>query len=222
MLIFAAMDDSWLYTDCLDTGGFPPLLWETLRHLGFTEPPTYYYREYSEGRMPKCEMHLHIVEHPPGEEFRTKCILTHGIELWDTCQTAARRALAYYCEEYRTSVDASHAKYFPVVDQTSEIWLKKLQDIEKANPRSSTYTLISTAKYLNALDTLHRQQELAMAVSEAARKKAEAKVQELEDELVMLNTQLKDMKEQKEQCQKELQEALARSKAKKRRRRKTY
>jgi len=54
--IFAAMDDEWERSDCLTIGGFPPLLWETLQRMGYTEPPMYYYREYDEEGVLKCEV----------------------------------------------------------------------------------------------------------------------------------------------------------------------
>jgi hypothetical protein len=86
----------------------------------------YYYCEYDEVGTPKCDMHLHINEHPPNEECKLRYILAQGIELWDTCQKAARRALTKYCKEYKISIDGTHAKYCPVKDQTSIVWRKKI------------------------------------------------------------------------------------------------
>ena len=94
---FAAMDDIWKCSDYLTTGGFPPLLWETLQRLGYTEPPTYYYCECDVEGVLKCEMHLHITEHPTNTEFRVRCILAYGRKLEDTCQIAARGALMCIC-----------------------------------------------------------------------------------------------------------------------------
>ena len=70
--IFAAMDDTWIRLYCLIVGGFPPLLWKTLQHLGVTERPLYYGREYEEDRTTKCEVHLHIIEHPLSTSSRVK------------------------------------------------------------------------------------------------------------------------------------------------------
>ena len=82
---FAAMDDIWECSDCLTAGGFPPLLLETLQRLGYTKPPMYYYCECDVEGVLKCEVHLHINEHPTNTEFRVKCILAYGRELQDTC-----------------------------------------------------------------------------------------------------------------------------------------
>ena len=48
---------------------------------------------------------------------------------------------------------------FPVMDQTSLIWHKKIKAMEKVEPRSPIYPLMTTAKYLQALDTLYIHQE---------------------------------------------------------------
>ena len=58
MVNFAAMDDKWVKMDCLTTEGFPPLLWETLQRLGYTEAPMYYDCEYVEDGVPKCEIRV--------------------------------------------------------------------------------------------------------------------------------------------------------------------
>lgn len=88
---FAAMEDTWARSDCLTIKGFPPLLWETLQHLGVTERPLYYCREYEEDGKPKCEIHLHIVEYPLSDSYRVRCIPAIGTESSDTCQIAAER-----------------------------------------------------------------------------------------------------------------------------------
>lgn len=77
-----------------------------------------------------------------------------------------------YCKEYEISIDGTHAKYYPVKDQTSIVWRKKIQTMEQAEPWTPDYTLISTARYLNALDALYNNQELVTAVSNVKHKKA--------------------------------------------------
>ena len=60
-----------------------------------------------------------------------------------------------------------------------------------------------------------------MKIKNTKLKEGEAKVQALRKELLMLNSQLSTMREEKEQCKQELQKALERPKTRKRRRR-TY
>ena len=127
----------------------------------------------------KCEMHLHITEHPENAEFRVRCILAYGRELRDTCQIAACQALMHICQEYETSINDTHAKYFLVMDQTSLVWRKKIKALEKAKPQAPEYTLMSTTKYLNTLYALYKNQELELKISNSKLKEAEAKTQTL-------------------------------------------
>ena len=80
------------------------------------------------------------------------------------------------------------------------------------------YTLMTIAKYLHALDILYKNQERELKIRNTKLKEAEAEVQALKTELLMLNSQLSTMREEKEQCKQELQKALECPKARKRRR----
>jgi hypothetical protein len=103
------MDNAWICSDCLTIGGFSPLLWEALQHLGVTERPLYYGREYEEDSMSKCEVHLHITKHPLSTGSRVRCIPVIGRELSDTCQIAARRALMDIYQNYEAKINNTHA-----------------------------------------------------------------------------------------------------------------
>jgi len=107
------------------------------------------------------------------------------------------------------------------MDWTSLVWCKKIKALEKVKPQIPKYTLMTTAKYLHALDTLYKNQEIELKIKNTKLKEAEAEVQALRKELLMLNSQLSTMREEKEQCKQELQKALERPRTRKRRRR-TY
>jgi len=81
------------------------------------------------------------------------------------------------------------------------------------------YTLMTIAKYLHVVDTLYENQEIESKIKNTKLKEAEAEVQALRKELLMLNSQLSTMREEKEQYKQELQKALERPKTRKRRRR---
>jgi peptidoglycan hydrolase CwlO-like protein len=77
---------------------------------------------------------------------------------------------------------------------------------------------MTTAKYLHALDTLYENQEIELKIKNTKLKEAEAEVQALRKELLMLNSQLSTMREEKEQYKQELHKALGCLKTRKRRR----
>ena len=55
---------------------------------------------------------------------------------------------------------------------------------------------MTTAKYLHALDTLYKNQEIELKIKNTKLKEAEAEVQALRKELLMLNSQLSTMREE--------------------------
>ena len=98
------------------------------------------------------------------------------------------------------------------------VWRKKIKALEKAKPQMPEYTLMTIAKYLHVVDTLYENQEIESKIKNTKLKEAEAKVQALRKELLMLNSELSTMREEKEQYKQELQKALEHPKTRKRRR----
>ena len=78
---------------------------------------------------------------------------------------------------------------------------------------------MTIAKYLHALDILYENQGQELKIRNIKLKEAEAKVQALRMELLMLNSQSSTMREEKEQYKQELQKAHERPKVRKRRKR---
>jgi hypothetical protein len=108
------------------------------------------------------------------------------------------------CQDYEAKINNTRARFFPVMDQTSLIWRKKIKATEKVKPQSPVYPLMTTAKYLHALDILYEDQERELKIRTTKVKEAEAEVRALKIELLMLNSQLSTMREEKEHHQQEL------------------
>ena len=178
----------------------------------------YYYCECDVEGVLKCDMHLHITEHLINTEFRVRCIPTIGTELSDMSDCSTSGSHGHLLGVWSKSQQHS-CKVFPVLDQTSLIWHKKIKAMEKAKPQALEYTLMTTAKYLHALDILYENQEVELKINNTKLKEVEAKVQALKIEQLMLNSQLSTMRKEKGQCKQELQKALERPKARKTRRR---
>ena len=74
---------------------------------------------------------------------------------------------------------------------------------------------MTIAKYLHALDILYENQGQELKIRNIKLKEVEAEVQALRTELLMLNSQLSTMREEKEQYKQELQNTLERSQQRK-------
>jgi hypothetical protein len=90
-------------------------------------------------------------QHSLSTGSRVRCIPVVGRELSDKCQIAAHWALMNFCQDCEAKINNTRARFFPVMDQTSLIWHKKIKAMEKVEPRSRVYPLMTTAKYLHAL-----------------------------------------------------------------------
>ena len=68
------------------------------------------------------------------------------------------------CQDYEAKINNTHARLFPMMDQTSLIQRKKIKAMEKVEPQSLVYPLMTTAKYLHALDILYEHQEQELKI----------------------------------------------------------
>ena len=161
---------------CLTVGGFLLLLWEILQYLGVTECPLYYGRKCEEDGMSKCEVHLHIIEHLLSIGSQVRCIPAIGRELSDTCQIVACQALTNICQDYEAKIDNIHARFFPIVDQTTPIWRENIEALEKDGQRTPEYTIVAPVKYLHPLDILYEDQQRELKKWTAKAKDAEAEL----------------------------------------------
>jgi hypothetical protein len=96
----------WTHLNCLEVGGFPALLWDTLKDIGYATYPEYSAREFmSTGQLLRWEVKVKIPTcpaHPTWEKWEAKA---QGLNLADTVQKAALEALTTFCEEHADLVD---------------------------------------------------------------------------------------------------------------------
>jgi hypothetical protein len=82
----------------LEEGGFPALLWDTLKDFGYTAYPEYSTREVmTTGQLLRCEVKVKIFvcsTNPAWEEWECKA---QGRNLADSVQKAALKALTTFC-----------------------------------------------------------------------------------------------------------------------------
>jgi hypothetical protein len=107
--------EAWTLVHYLEEGGFPALLWDTLRDLGYTNYPEYSTREVmTTGQLLRCEVKVKIPVCPtnPGwEEWECKA---QGQNQADAVQKAALEALTTFCGKHPNEVASSAAKAIPI------------------------------------------------------------------------------------------------------------
>jgi hypothetical protein len=90
-------EESWTLVNYLEEGGFPALLWDTLKDFGYTTYPEYSTREVmTTGQLLRCELKVKIsvcLTNPTWEEWECKA---QGLNLTDAVQKAALEALTTF------------------------------------------------------------------------------------------------------------------------------
>jgi hypothetical protein len=108
--------EAWTLVNYLEEGGFPALLWDTLKDFGYTVYPEYSTREVmTTGQLLRCEVKVKIPvcpTNPAWEEWQCKA---QGRNLADTMQKAALEALTTFCGKHRGSRFCSQSDSCPRV-----------------------------------------------------------------------------------------------------------
>jgi hypothetical protein len=103
--------EAWSVVNYLEEGGFPALLWDTLKDFGYTAYPEYSTHEIMiTGQLLHCEVRVKFPAcptNPSWEEWECKA---QGLNLANTVQKAALEALPTFCEEHPDVVAGTAAK----------------------------------------------------------------------------------------------------------------
>jgi hypothetical protein len=107
--------ETWTLVNCLEEGGFPTLLWDTLKNFGYTAYPEYLAREVmTMGQLLCCEVKVKIPVCPTNLAWKAWESKAQGLNLADTMQKAALEALTTFCGKNPDSVAGTAAKVIPL------------------------------------------------------------------------------------------------------------
>jgi hypothetical protein len=88
--------ESWTPVNYLEEGGFPALLWDTLKDFGYTTYPEYSTREVmTTGQLLRCEVKVQISACPTNPAWYEWGSVRHTEE---TCRTQCRRLLSKHLQ----------------------------------------------------------------------------------------------------------------------------
>jgi hypothetical protein len=110
--------EAWTLVNYLEEGGFPGLLWDTLKDFGYTIYPEYSTCEVmTTGQLLRCEVKVKIpvcLTNPSWEEWECKA---QGLNLADTVQNAALEALTTFCGKHPNEVADTAARVILVPER---------------------------------------------------------------------------------------------------------
>jgi hypothetical protein len=150
--------EAWTLVNYLEEGGFPALLWDTLKDFGYTAYPEYSTREIvTTGQHFRCEVKVKIYmcpTNPTWEEWECKA---HGRNLADTVQKAALEALTTFCGKHPDEVASSAAKVIPVPERHTVPWVEREAFLPAQSNSHYSLDLVTSVCFSEAMyDTYRR------------------------------------------------------------------
>jgi hypothetical protein len=110
--------ESWTLVNYLEEGGFPALLWDTLKDFGYTTYPEYSTHEVmNTGQLLRCEVKVKISVCPTNPAWEEWECMAHRRNLSDTVQKAALEALTTFCGKHPAEIVNSAAKVILVPER---------------------------------------------------------------------------------------------------------
>jgi hypothetical protein len=150
--------EAWTLVNYLEEGGFPALLWDTLRDFGYTTYPEYSTRELmTTGQLLRSEVKVKISvcpTNPAWEEWECKA---QGRNLSDTVQKAALEALTTFCGKHSDEIANFAAKVIPVPEQHTVPGGKREAILPVQSNSHYSPDLVTSVRFLEAMyDTYRR------------------------------------------------------------------
>jgi hypothetical protein len=110
--------EAWTLVNYLEEGGFPTLLWDTLKDFGYTAYPEFSTCEVmTTGQLLCCEVKVKIPVCPTNPAWEEWDCKAQGLNLADTVQKAALEALTTFCGKHPNMVADTAAKVIPVPER---------------------------------------------------------------------------------------------------------
>jgi hypothetical protein len=149
--------ESWTLVNYLEEGGFPALLWDTLKDFGYTVYLEYSTREVmTTGQLLRCEVKVKIFmcpTNPAWEEWECKA---QGRNLADTVQKAALEALTTFCGKQLDEVAGSAAKVIPVPERHTVPWVEHEAFLPTQGNSHYSPDLVTSVRFSEAMYDIYR------------------------------------------------------------------
>jgi hypothetical protein len=143
---------AWTHLNCLEEGGFPALLWDTLKDFGYATYPEYSARELmTTGQLLHWEVRVKIPvcpTHPTWEEWEVKA---QGLNLADSMQNAALEALTTFCEKHADLVASTASKVIPLPKQHSGHGIEREAFLSAQDSPPYSPELVTSVRFSKAM-----------------------------------------------------------------------
>jgi hypothetical protein len=194
------------HTDGLAREGFPRILWEVLQGAGYTTPPQYTVQLFEKHRVPRCRVRMTLEPHPLQPGWRS--LDSESFRCWveDTIEAIALHGLTTFCDFHPLELSTHPIGLFPMEKEDDPMWKDR---VEHANDVWALYlgqTAHLMVRCMNALYRLQVMRGEAMSQLMALLEATKITLDNREELMVDLSTEMVEKDLQVEQMANQIQE----------------
>jgi hypothetical protein len=194
------------HTDGLAREGFPRILWEVLQGAGYTTPPQYAVQQFEKHRVPRCRVRMTLEPHPLQPGWRSLDSESFGYRAEDTIEAIALHGLTTFCGFHPLELATHPIGLFPTEREDDPMWKDRVEhakDIWAIYPGQTAHL---TVWCMNALYRLQVMRGEAMSHLMALLESTKITLDNREELVVDLSTEMVEKDLQVEQLSTDIQE----------------
>jgi uncharacterized coiled-coil protein SlyX len=194
------------HTNGLAREGFPRILWEVLQGAGYTTPPQYAVQQFEKHRVPRCRVRMTLEPHPLQPGWRSLDSESFGYQAEDTIEAIALHGLTTFCGFHPLELSTHPIGLFPAEKEDDPMWKDRVvhaKDIWAIYPGQTAHL---TVRCMNAMYRLQVMRGEAMSHLMALLEATKITLDNREELVVDLSTEMVVKDLQVEQLSNEIQE----------------
>jgi hypothetical protein len=194
------------HTDGLAREGFPRILWEVLQGAGYTMPPQYAVQQLEKHRVPCCRVRMTLEPHPLQPGWRSLDSESFGYRAEDTIEAIALHGLTTFCGFHPLEQSTHPIGLFLAEKEDDPMWKDRVEhakDIWAIYPGQTAHLTVRCMNALYRLQVMHGE---AMSHLMALLEATKITLDNREELVVDLSTEMVEKDLQVEQLSNEIQE----------------
>jgi hypothetical protein len=194
------------HTDGLAREGFPHILWEVLQGVGYATAPQYAVQMFEEHRVPRCRVRMTLEPHPLQPGWRSLDSKSFRFRAEDTIEYTALHVLTTFCGFHPLELSTHPIGLFPAKKEDDPMWKDRVEHAKDVWALYPGQTAHLTVRCMNALYHLQAVQSEAMSQLMGIVESTKITLDNREDLVVDLSTELVEKDLQVEQMATQIQE----------------
>jgi uncharacterized coiled-coil protein SlyX len=187
-------------------GGFSRILWEVLQGAGYMMPPQYAVQQFEKHRVPRCRVWMTLEPHPLQPGWRSLDSESFGYRAEDTIKAIALHRLTTFCEFHPLELSTHPIGLFPAEKEDDPMWKDRVEHAKDIWAIYPDQTAHLTVQCMNAMYRLQVMRGEAMSHLMALLEATKITLDNREELVVDLSTEMVEKDLQVEQLSNEIQE----------------